>query len=795
MKKIFYLLITLLILSSIEIYAEESFLIKENSKDKELDVFYNGFLIAKIQGSKDDIVISERKDGTELSLKKGSIKIGQHNYANIRNANFKFINNKLTYAEFFSVNGGSYKFKHEKITRTIKVKPEGYVKFDIKNNNLEANNAIFSDSDSKIEGDFELKFEKGKLIRVKLNKEKSFYKKDLINIQYNQPLIIHLQNSIPILKKLKGNQLFLTSKGNIYVKGIVKVTKGQKYRGEILETTYSTDDSDTIFSIIGSKVNIEQITPKKRLSIQRQLLIRDGKRISKLIVPITTYFTKDEKGKLRWKLIINEDLIQLKGLKIIPAPLEISLGKQKRNFDEEFSKLIVINKKIKGLDKLDKDYLNNLDNRERINVMGEGERRFLDRTKKANNEITKLLKERKVNVAFTTPLDLCNRGFRTYSNDPNINSILGYENTELFFDNNIYPTLKHFPGGDCFIGETHEKLVEIKSDFETMRKRLYPFKEIINKLGKEGKYPNIMMGHGSYPELDQKGTPASLSPEITGIARKMCPKCLIITDEMHMGVIKEYYKGGKLLNELHGEISAEIIKRGIEDNEKETEKVIRKFEDEWEDKSNKRRVVDAILAGNDVILMFTTEGDKDIPVAINAIIDAVKKGLINEERIDESVQRILRVKKETFGIDVDLSSLTLNEKIGQMFFVATYFQRYDQLYKKLNLGGAYSTTKARLEKCKQSSSGIPCLSLVDSEIGIFRKKTNELKTAKELGRDYKKVIEKDKKESKKILKNIPLEELRKKVQSQDQSIIDTVNLAYKQGVITGPEYYYLMKFN
>ena len=47
----------------------------------------------------------------------------------------------------------------------------------------------------------------------------------------------------------------------------------------------------------------------------------------------------------------------------------------------------------------------------------------------------------------------------------------------------------------------------------------------------------------------------------------------------------------------------------------------------------------AVKAGADIILMPT-----DLEEAVNALKDAVKSGEITEERIDESLRRILRVK-------------------------------------------------------------------------------------------------------------------------------------------------------
>jgi beta-N-acetylhexosaminidase len=49
----------------------------------------------------------------------------------------------------------------------------------------------------------------------------------------------------------------------------------------------------------------------------------------------------------------------------------------------------------------------------------------------------------------------------------------------------------------------------------------------------------------------------------------------------------------------------------------------------------------AVVAGNDVLLMPT-----DIPVAIDAVVEGVRRGMFTEARIDESVRKLLVAKQE-----------------------------------------------------------------------------------------------------------------------------------------------------
>ena len=58
--------------------------------------------------------------------------------------------------------------------------------------------------------------------------------------------------------------------------------------------------------------------------------------------------------------------------------------------------------------------------------------------------------------------------------------------------------------------------------------------------------------------------------------------------------------------------------------------------------AKKEAAVKAVQAGNDMLL-----DPVDIDRTINALMDAVAQGTITEERINESVRRILTVKMET----------------------------------------------------------------------------------------------------------------------------------------------------
>jgi beta-N-acetylhexosaminidase len=184
---------------------------------------------------------------------------------------------------------------------------------------------------------------------------------------------------------------------------------------------------------------------------------------------------------------------------------------------------------------------------------------------------------------------------------------------------NVLATLKHFPGHGDTAQDSHRSLAIVGGDRARLEAvELVPFRAGI-KAGAE----SVMIAHVSVPSVDatpapvlanpakpvdvvgdtfevEKGpVPAVVSaPIVTGLLRKeLSFTGLVVTDAMRMGGITSHYEPGE----------AAIL---------------------------------AILAGSDQILMSS-----DTDAAVKAVLGAVKSGRIPEKRLDESVKRILDVKK------------------------------------------------------------------------------------------------------------------------------------------------------
>jgi len=164
-------------------------------------------------------------------------------------------------------------------------------------------------------------------------------------------------------------------------------------------------------------------------------------------------------------------------------------------------------------------------------------------------------------------------------------------------------TVKHFPGhGDTDV-DTHLGLVTLNYDKQHFDSTEFPpFRAAINAGAK-----SVMVGHISLPAYDTgKGIPATVSPRITTdlLRGEFHFDGLVVTDAMRMRGVASKYGSGE----------ASVL---------------------------------AIEAGADVVL-----APADIDVAIEAILAAVKRGEISEQRIDASVRRILQTKQGA-GLDRD----------------------------------------------------------------------------------------------------------------------------------------------
>ncbi|MPS74055.1 MAG: glycoside hydrolase family 3 protein [Chryseobacterium sp.] len=186
-------------------------------------------------------------------------------------------------------------------------------------------------------------------------------------------------------------------------------------------------------------------------------------------------------------------------------------------------------------------------------------------------------------------------GNRSFGSDVNnvVNSALAYSNG--LQDNKILAAIKHFPGHGDTSTDSHLDLPVVSHNLERLEKtEIAPFKALMDK-GIGG----VMVAHLYVPTLEnEKGIPASVSKKIvTGLLKeKLGYKGLIITDALNMGAVANKFKAGEL---------------------------------------------DALAfkAGNDIMLF-----SQDVSTGKKLIQKAIDNGEISQDRVEESVKKILLTK-------------------------------------------------------------------------------------------------------------------------------------------------------
>lgn len=155
--------------------------------------------------------------------------------------------------------------------------------------------------------------------------------------------------------------------------------------------------------------------------------------------------------------------------------------------------------------------------------------------------------------------------------------------------------LKHFPGIGSTTADTHKGLAFTDRTAEQFRAE----ELAVFKAGIDAGANMIMVGHMSAPALTGNNDPCIFSQElVTGILREELGfEGVIITDAMNMKAISEYY----------GAEEAAIM---------------------------------ALKAGCDMLLM-----PEDFEKAYKGVLQAVADGVISEERINDSLRRVYRIKE------------------------------------------------------------------------------------------------------------------------------------------------------
>jgi beta-N-acetylhexosaminidase len=218
-----------------------------------------------------------------------------------------------------------------------------------------------------------------------------------------------------------------------------------------------------------------------------------------------------------------------------------------------------------------------------------------------------------INMNLAPVLDVNNNpenpviGIRSFGEDPNLVADLGVMALRGFLSAGVIPVGKHFPGHGNTSVDSHLALPVLSQSMAELDScELIPFKAAI-----QANIPAIMSAHIVFQAIDSENPATLSSAVITDLLRgNLGFGGLVITDCLEMNAISKY-------------------------------------------PGTPKGAVSAFKAGCDLLLIsHTYEFQKQ---AYFALLEAVKTGEISEHRLDDSVNRILRLK-ESFALPNDLPS-------------------------------------------------------------------------------------------------------------------------------------------
>lgn len=183
-------------------------------------------------------------------------------------------------------------------------------------------------------------------------------------------------------------------------------------------------------------------------------------------------------------------------------------------------------------------------------------------------------------------------GDRAYSTDFAQAAELVSAAVEGFHAGGAACTLKHFPGHGDTSTDSHVGAVYVDTPLSLLREQeLLPFQS-----GIDAGADAVMLGHLIVSDIDSEPAPFSYSIVTELLRNEMGFHGVIMTDSLEMSAITDYYESGEI-------------------------------------------ALKAVQAGVDILLC-----PPDPQAAVSALVEAVEIGSISEERLNESVLRILELK-------------------------------------------------------------------------------------------------------------------------------------------------------
>ena len=186
-------------------------------------------------------------------------------------------------------------------------------------------------------------------------------------------------------------------------------------------------------------------------------------------------------------------------------------------------------------------------------------------------------------------------GARAFSDDPQVAAPMVINYLQGLKDAGVTGCIKHFPGHGDTKADTHYGYASSQKTWSEM----LTCEMVTFKAGIQWGCQLIMTAHISAPNVTGSDIPSTMSSVILQdkLRRELGYQNIIISDGMEMGAITQQY-------------------------------------------SSAEAAVGCIKAGVDIVL-----GPQVFTEAFDAVVEAVENGTITEQRIDESVRRILKMKQ------------------------------------------------------------------------------------------------------------------------------------------------------
>jgi beta-N-acetylhexosaminidase len=240
------------------------------------------------------------------------------------------------------------------------------------------------------------------------------------------------------------------------------------------------------------------------------------------------------------------------------------------------------------------------------------------------NKMAKKLTELGINLNFAPVVDLninpknsvIGKHHRSFSKNPNVVTQHASEFIRAHHKNSVLCAIKHFPGHGSSTKDSHLEMVDVTKTWKETE--LQPYRSLI----KQKLVDAIMVAHVFNKKFD-KQYPATLSKTIVDIElrQKLGYNGVVISDDMQMKAITKSYNFKTAIEKT--------IEAGI----------------------------DIIVIGNNI------DYDENIvEKTVIVIKNLINKGKISKERIEESYNRIIALKRKIPGFRVSVPSSHLTSK-------------------------------------------------------------------------------------------------------------------------------------